>query len=486
MADVTALIPGWRDGPGSLKGRLAHALRDAIERGDLAPGARLPPERALAKRLGISRTTVMGTYDLLRQEERIQSRQGSGTVVAAVRKEAAGYRDQLVAQLARNPIFRGLLDSPATTIDFSTAAPAAAPAVTPAIRSALADLDAFTRGPGYFPAGLPPLREAIAAHLSRRGVATSADEVLVTSGGQQAISLLVTLYVEPGELVVVEKPTYPGALDAMRSAGAKLLAVPVGERGVRPSDLRQVLGSSRARVVYLTPSFNNPTGSLVPPRARRELAKVVGEFQATLIEDQSLADTALDDAEPLTPVAGFAQGAAVATIGSLSKLFWGGLRVGWVRAPKPVIVRLARVKAVADLASSLLPQLVALQLLPLADEVRAQRRDELGVRLDRLTSLLTDLLPSWTWSRPGGGLSLWARLPAGDAVEFADLALRHGVAIVPGPHFCPDDGCRDCLRIAFCLDPARLESGVRRLTLAWSEYAAITAQMIPTMHRAIV
>lgn len=482
---IAGFLSDWRLGQGPLQRRLADRLRDVIERGDLVAGAQLPPERTLARQLGLSRTTVIGAYDLLREEGWLQSRQGSGTFVAAP-KAVEGHRDQLLAQLARNPIFSGLIDSPATTIDFAAASPGAATAVVTAARLAVDDLGAYLRGHGYFTSGLPTLRQAIAVHLSKTALPTTEDEVLVTTGSQQAISLLATLYVEPADGVVVESPTYPGALDALRSAGARLFTIPVGEQGVSPDDLRQVLGRTRSRLAYITPSFNNPTGAVIPSKTRSELTKAAADFQTTLVEDHVLADIALDVVEAPPPISAFAHEGNVVMIGSLSKLFWGGLRVGWIRAPGPVIRRLARVKAVADLASSVIPQLIAVRLLPIVDEAKRERRQELTARRQQLTSLLQELLPSWTWKQPAGGLSLWIRLPKGNATDFAEVALRHGVAVVPGPTFCPDEGCQEYLRLPFVLDPGWLESGIRRLARAWAAYAPISAEARPPLHRAIV
>lgn len=482
MADMVA---NWRLGDGPLHRRLAEWLREMIERGDLVSGAQLPPERTLARQLGLSRTTVIGAYDLLRTQGWLQSRRGSGTFVAAL-KATDGHRDQLVAQLARNPIFSGLIDSPAATIDFAAASPRATTRLPAAAKLALEDLAPHLRGHGYYTSGLPALRQAVAVYLSNTALPTTEDEVLITSGSQQALSLLATLYVEPGDAVAVESPTYPGALDALRSAGARLFTVPVGKHGVQPEDLRQVLTRTRARLAYVTPSFNNPTGTVVPLQARRELAVVAADFQMILVEDHVLADIALDNTIPPPPISAFANEGNVLLVGSLSKLFWGGLRVGWIRAPRPVIKRLARVKAVADLASSLIPQLIAVRLLPLVDAVKTERREELKSQRDQATSLLGELLPSWTWRRPAGGVSLWVRLPHGNATDFAEVALRHGVAIVAGPTFCADEGCQEYLRLPFCLDAGRLESGIRRLARAWSAYAPISGDARPPLHRAIV
>ena len=479
------LVANWRLGDGPLHRRLADWLRDAIERGDLVSGGQLPPERTLARQLGLSRTTVIGAYDVLRTQGWLQSRRGSGTFVATP-KAVEGHRDQLVAQLARNPIFSGLIDSPAATIDFAAASPRASMCLPAAARLALDDLEPHVRGHGYYTSGLPALRQAVAAYLSNTALPTTEAEVLITSGSQQALSLLATLYVDPGDAVVVESPTYPGALDALRSAGARLFTVPVGERGVQPEELRQVLTHTRARVAYVTPSFNNPTGTVVPLQARRELAAVAADFQMVLIEDHVLADIALDSSKPPPPISVFSTEGNVVMIGSLSKLFWGGLRVGWIRAPRPVIKRLARIKAVADLATSLIPQLIAVRLLPQVDDVKTERREELKSQRDQASALLEELLPSWTWTPPAGGVSLWVRLPHGNAADFAEVALRHGVAIVAGPTFCADEGCQEYLRLPFCLDTARLESGIRRLARAWAAYAPVSADAHPPLHRPIV
>ncbi len=483
--DGAERVASWRERGGPLHRQLADWIRETVERGDLVAGTQLPPERTLATQLGLSRTTVIGAYDLLRAEGWLQSRRGSGTFVAAP-KAVEGHRDQLMAQLARNPIFSGLIDSPAATIDFAAASPRATAKLPAAARLALDDLEPHLRGHGYFTSGLAALRQAIAAYLTRTALPTAEDELLVTTGSQQALSLMATLYVEPGDAVVVETPTYPGALDALRSAGARLFTIPVGNNGVQPDDLRRVLSRTNSRLAYVTPSFNNPTGTVLPLPARRELAQAAADYQTVLVEDHVLADIALDDLQPPPPISAFANEGNVVMVGSLSKLFWGGLRVGWIRAPRPLIKRLARVKAVADLASSLIPQLIAVRLLPLVEEVKAERRKELKSQRDQATSLLQELLPAWSWARPSGGISLWVRLPQGNASDFAEVAMRHGVAIVPGPTFCPEEGGQEYLRLPFCLDGNRLESGIRRLARAWAAYAPISSEARAPLHRAIV
>ena len=163
------------------------------------------------------------------------------------------------------------------------------------------------------------------------------------------------------------------------------------------------------------------------------------------------------------------------TIGSMSKLFWGGLRVGWIRASEEILARIAKLKIMADLGGSLVGQLAAVRLLAEAPKVRQSRRREIRERLDRLTKLLGKLLPDWRWAPPAGGLSLWVQLPHGDASEFAQVALRHGVSVVPGPLASPDGSCADRLRLPYVLEAGPMTEGVERLARAWSAYSAHAA-----------
>ncbi|MHB8620243.1 MAG: aminotransferase class I/II-fold pyridoxal phosphate-dependent enzyme, partial [Chloroflexota bacterium] len=156
----------------------------------------------------------------------------------------------------------------------------------------------------------------------------------------------------------------------------------------------------------------------------------------------------------------------VINVGSMSKVFWGGLRLGWVRASEQTIAQLASFKALADLGSPVLEQLIAARLMDHQPDVMRHWQRQIAVRLDCLTSALSDKLPDWTWERPRGGLSLWVRIP-GNGREFAETALRHGVAIVAGPAFSADESFADFIRLSFVLDPGRVEEAVTRLARAW-------------------
>jgi DNA-binding transcriptional MocR family regulator len=465
---IAALLGEWHLGSGPLYGRLAAAIEAAIGAGTLEAGARLPPERRLATALSISRRTVLAAYDELESRGLLVARQGSGTFVAG---DAGPSGDAVVPD--DSPVMRTLHGERSGVVDLSLAAPAALPMVAAALAGLTGspELSAALRRTGYEPAGLPALRRAIAERLTAQGLPTGEEQVLVTTGAQQAIALLTALLVRPGQAVVVESPTYPGVQDVLRTAGARLLPVPIGARGVDPDAVRRAVQRGSAHLVHVTASFHNPTGTVVPAAARRDLARMAGELQVPVVEDTTLADLWLDTPPPPL-VATFGAAGPVVTIGSTSKLFWGGLRVGWVRGSERLVASLARLKAIGDLGSSVVSQLAAARLVPLTAEAIEARRRELLPRRERLAALLAERLPEWTWRMPDGGLSLWATVPAGSAAELAEVALRCGVGIVPGAAFTPDETCRDRLRLTFASPVDTLELGVSRLAHAWQAYRA--------------
>lgn len=466
-------IAGWASaGGGPLYRRLADAIRAAIRAGEVAVGTRVPTERASAIELAVSRSTVVAAYDLLRDEGWLESRQGSGTWV---RRQAsvARFGQDRPGFLGRSTVsFRALIEGPGEGIEFTCAAlPAGDLFDRPSVANAFDDIAAFARSSmGYEAPGHPPLRKAVAEHLSRRWrMPTTPDEVAITSGAQQAVGLVAACYARPGELAIVEDPTYLSAIDVFTAAGLRLMPVPVGVQGVRPERLHEAMLEAAPRFAYVMPTFHNPTGAVMPERERREIAYLAQEAQVPIVEDLTVADLALDE-EPPPPIGAFQGDVPVLTIGSLSKVMWGGLRVGWIRAPAPVIQRLGRMKLVIDHGTSSVSQIVALRLLAEFDEILEQRRALVRERKALLETLLIEYLPSWSWEPPIGGLSLWVQLPGGDATAFAQVASRHGVTIVAGPMTSVDGNFHDRIRLPYVLEPAQLQTGVGRLADAWAEY----------------
>ncbi|MFE6781166.1 PLP-dependent aminotransferase family protein [Streptomyces sp. NPDC057680] len=475
---LSRLLTGWSsEGPGPLPRRLADALRELAARGDVAGGTVLPSQRELALVLGVSRSTVTAAYGLLESGGWLESVRGSGS-----RLRGSGTADGYVTE-GRLVSFdaRSRTAASAGGADLSSGALPGLGAVGEAVAALTGrDVGALLGDDGYHPYGIPALREGIAAYYRAAGVPTEADQILVTSGSQQAVWLVAQALVEPGDTVVVENPTYRGALEALRARGARL--VPVGGDG--PDDggqsadaaaLRRLCARVRPRLVYLQPTAHNPTGRSMDGAARREWQRVLGERELFVVEDTACAELSLGDARdaadgtdgrvatdatgtdgtggvdevaPVPLVAELPMGASV-TVGTLSKLFWGGLRVGWVRSSPQVVARLAKIKTSVDLSCSVVDQLVAVRLLDRLPEARARRRAELRGRRDAAEALLRAGAPRWEWTRPAGGPALWVRVPGVDTEALAQLARRHGVSVVPGSAFSPVDGFRDRLRLPY-------------------------------------
>lgn len=452
--DLVTRLGRWSAGRGPLYLLLAGRIRRLIDEGELPPGAPLPPDRTLAAALAVGRTTVVSAYDLLAQEGKIVRRQGSGTKVAP-----APLRPDRPADTT-NPLFVHLLDPLDKIVQLTCAAPNAMPApVTDAYRAAL-DVEVVD-DIGYHPLGYEGLRAALADRYTQRGLRTTPGQILVTTGAQQALALLARLLVAPGDKVVVEAPTYPGALEAFRESTADFVGVPVGDTDGLVRAMRE-----RPAVVYLIPTHHNPTGAVMSTLARQRLAETAAETGVRVIEDEVLAELSFDRETPL-PIA--AHGPAV-TVGSLSKVVWGGLRVGWVRAPEAVIMQLARLKAVHDLGSNYLTQVAAVSLVSSLDSLRATRITALHEQHAALCFALHTYLPSWQFTPAAGGQCIWVRLPHGDAVSFAQLALRQGVAVLPGGSLDVTGAGNDHLRIPF-MEPADVLTGaVRQLAAAWNDY----------------
>ena len=288
-ANWTATLGNFPHGQGPLYQQLAEAITLAVKRGDILPGTRLPPERTLAQTYKLSRTTIVQAYACLREAGTIESRHGSGTWVRRAGKTGwpSPQEHEVSSAFRRNVVFRSLVEHKGDAISFVSAQLPPLPEIDAAAkavaRRGVADLG---QGEGYFPMGLPALRHAVAAYLARSGVPTREEQVLITSGAQQAISLIAGLLVARGESVVTEDPTYIGAIDVLASAGARVLALPGAAEGLDLDRLRSLL-AMRPRLLYLVPTYHNPTGGLMPERFRREVARIAEELQVPLNHEEA-------------------------------------------------------------------------------------------------------------------------------------------------------------------------------------------------------
>lgn len=452
LPDLTGAKPAFR--------RLAREIGALILDGRIALHTRLPAERELAAALNTSRATVTAGYDLLRESGYAHSRQGSGTWTALP-------EDRTPRGIAR------ALETPHAAIDLARAAPGLPEqALVDALAQVAPRLAEHAETPGYHPYGLPELRAAIAERFTRRGLATLPEQILVTSGAQHALTLITGLLCGPGDRVMIENPSYPNALEALRRARLRTVPVPVTEAGwdigITESTLRQAV----PQLAFLIPDFHNPTGCLMPERERVRVLRAAERSGTWLVIDETLADLALDVPAP-PPFACHAKPGGtgqVITIGSMSKTHWGGLRIGWLRAPSRLVTELAGQRMANDMGGSVLDQLLALELLARAGELLPSRLEQLRRQRAALGEALAEHLPRWTWRPPPGGLSLWVDLGEPIASALAERALGRGVRIEGGGYFAAHPGLfEQRLRIPYTAPPDALREAVHRMATALAD-----------------
>ncbi|MCM3923789.1 PLP-dependent aminotransferase family protein [Frankia sp. AiPs1] len=325
--------------------------------------------------------------------------------------------------------------------------------------------------------GDPDLRAAIAARLARRGLPTEPDHLLVTTGSQQALTLLATALLEPGDAVVVEDPTYLAVLQCFGFAGARVLPAPTDSQGIIPDELADLVARERPRLLYLVPTFQNPTGRTMPADRREAIAEVAARQGLWIVEDDPYGELRYEGtAQPW--IASYPAAAdRTVLLGSFSKTMAPGMRLGWLRAPAALRRACVIAKQAADLHTSTVDQAAAARYLADADpDVHIARMCAVyRERRDAMVDGLAGALPAGSsWNRPEGGMFVWARLPAGhDATALLPAVVAHDVAYVPGAPFfagAPDPGT---LRLSFATHaPARIAEGMARLARALGGQAA--------------
>lgn len=457
---LVARLGRWSHGDGTLSGRLASALTTLVSSGELRPGDRLPAERALASAASVSRGTVVSAYADLTERGILERRQGSGTRIAG----SAGP----VPQTARHGRGEALFSALPSAIDLLRGVPQVPDAAAEVIRAHAPSLDpaALTESD---PAGLPELRARIAELLAKEGTATTPEQILVTHGAQQALHLLVSEIVSPGDVVLAEEVTWPGMSDTVRRQGGVVYGIPLGPEGVDVAALEAAIVRMRPVLVALNPHHHNPTGTRMPPKARQRVAELAAGYGVPVLEDRVLAPVSFDGVVPPT-LAALRPDAPIIVVESLSKWAWAGLRIGWMRADPVLIRRLRGTRQLADQSTSVPAQLLALDLLDQTPLLRRQVSATHARALEGLRLLLAEQLPEWRYTPPHGGLWLWAELPGGSADVFIRTAAVHGVAVAGSAEFAASVSPDDHIRIPFTAPEPVLGEGIRRLGEAWREY----------------
>ncbi len=446
---------------------LAASLAVAIGDGRIPLGTRLPSERDLAVALDVSRTTATNAYAHLCDRGYAESRRGSGTYARIPGGRARTFDRSLTPRATDDD----------STIDLNCAASSAPPGLAEAYAAAVAALPAYLSGHGYYPAGLPSLQARIAAGYAARGLPTRPEQIVVTAGAQAATAIAARALVRAGDRVVVESPGYPNAPQSFLASGGRLAPVPVDDDGW-DLDLLHSRLRARPRVAYLVPDFHNPTGRLMADPDRATLAARLAAAGTVAVVDESLQLLRFDGQPMPRPLAAYVEeaGGEAITVGSASKVFWGGLRLGWLRAPDSWAERLAGARLTMDLGAPVLEQLAVAHLLDDPGPLIALHRERLLRQRDALAGALTERLPDWRFRLPEGGLALWCALPRPVAVPLADEAERRGVVVAPGPVFAPEGGYAAHVRIPFTRPPAELASAVERLAEAWAHTEASAEQ----------
>jgi DNA-binding transcriptional MocR family regulator len=438
--------------PGNLARRLALGLRHLIVAELIAAGTRLPAERALAQALHVSRPTVTTALDELRGLGLIESRRGSGTWIAD--REPRPSPLPAMAELV-------------LTDHGINLAAAAAPDASHLgrLRIGLGDLLAGSPAHGYDPAGLADLRERLAARLTRQGPATNADEIIVTNGAHHALALVLGALSRPGDRVVVEEHTYGGFLDLLEIARARPIPLPRDEEGPCPDALDDAMRRSQPRLVYLMPSVHAPTGTVTTAERRGEIARILDRHEALVVVDETLAD--LNDGDRAPSLATLCTAASVITIESLSKSVWGGLRIGWIRAPSVLRESILRHRSRVDLGTAVAAQQLALQVEARLDHLLADRNPQLRRKAEHLQRRLATRIAEWSVPLPDGGLCLWVRLPLDDASTYVRSAADNGVVVMAGAVARTGRAADPHIRICFDRDRQILDEAVERMAAAW-------------------
>jgi GntR family transcriptional regulator/MocR family aminotransferase len=461
-------------------------LQQGILSGSLAADTRLPASRQLAQDLGVNRITVENAYAELESDGLVFSKLGSGTYVLPpdplllLPRHNAETPWPLWQQsiLSLEKVKRSklsdsdlLAERHPQLISFASGIGDANLFPADDIRKALqsvmrrAGIAALDYGEHR---GYRPLRESITHILASQGIHTQPEHILVTAGSQQALSLVSQLLLDPGDVILVESPTYSGALDLFRALGYRIVGLPIDAQGMQVDGLEKLLQQHHPRLIYTIPNFHNPTGTCLTIQRRRQLLILADRYNIPILEDDFVGDLRYEG-HTQPALKALDPGGRVIYISTFSKMLMPGLRVGFLAADGPVYDCLVNFKRINDLATSALVQR-ALESYVTVGRYQAHLRRSCQVfrkRRDVMVSAIQRYLPSGVrFDRPQGGLFIWLQLPHGlDSEELLPLAREQGVDFAPGNSFFPD-GIQGAswLRLNFVAQaPGQIEEGIKRL-----------------------
>ncbi len=437
---------------------LADGLRLLIADGRIPAGSGLPAERTLCGVLGVSRTTVTKAYSVLAESGFLRARQGSGHVAGLpLDQHHLGVGGALLPGFEPDP----------DALDLTCAASRAPVGTIEAYTAAVATLPSYLAGTGYATAGLTELRTLIAQRYGERGLPTRPEQILIVNGALAGVNLAARTLIRPGDRVLVESPSYPNAIYAIRRSGARLVPLPVEPGGWDLDLAAATIAATQPTAALLILDFHNPTGALLPDADRARLATALRAAGTTPIVDETMLEVRLDDLPQPLPFAAHLSRAVL--VGGASKSHWGGLRIGWVRTPVSLGARFLQARITEDLGAPLVEQLAALALLRNSFLLHPHRRQELRQARETMELGLPTALPGSRWTTPGGGMSLWVELPTPRSAQLAQAAAGHGLLLSPGTQFAPNGGMERFVRMAYKDPPSVVADAMARLANAWRD-----------------
>ena len=477
-------IPIDRQSTVPLYQQIEDYLRQGILSGSLAPNTRLPASRQLARDLGVNRITVENAYGELETEGLIYSKMGSGTYVLppdpllAFSKDRSGapwplWQQDLELELPgdESPEERTKAARHPHLISFASGIGDAHLFPAEDFRKVLQSVmrrDGIAALDYGEPNGHGPLRETITHILASQGLQTQTENVLITAGSQQALSLVSQVLLKPGDVIMVESPTYSGALDLFRALGFKVVGVPVDRHGMQVEALETLLQQYHPKLIYTIPTFHNPTGTCLSSQRRIQLIILADRYNIPILEDDFVGDLRYEGrSQPALKA--LDPGGRVIYVSTFSKILMPGLRVGFLVAEGPIYRRLVNFKRVNDLATSTLIQR-ALEAYVTVGRYQSYLRRSCQIfhkRRDAMLSAIQRYLPAEVkFDPPQGGLFIWLQLPENLSSEkLLPLAWEEGMEFSPGIGFFPDgmDG-RTWLRLNFVAQtPDQIDVGIKRL-----------------------
>jgi len=450
-------------------------IKEFIESGRLAKGSRLPATRELAGQLGLNRTTVSAAYELLESAGLITGHVGRGSFVAGspTREGGVPWREILEPPAPISPA------APTSTpiAGFSSSRPSELLFPLEEFRETCAEVISSPEAQTILqlgsPSGYPPLRRYLLELARAEGIARESDDILITSGCQQAFDLVQRTLVRNGETVLLEDPVYLGQKNAFERGGARLAGVPVGANGIDLESLERVIARERPRLLAVTSNFQNPTGTTLPLASRKALLGITQPAGVIVIENDIYGGLVYEG-EAIPTVKRLDETGDVVLLRSFSKLAFPGLRVGWVIGPRALIEKLTEAKLWSDLHTDQLSQAVLLRFAE-SGRLAEHRRRMLAAGRERLHAALNACeryLPAEaSFTRPRGGMSLWVTLPAPlDAGELLPRAEREGVTYLPGRYFAVSHPQSNSLRISFAgMAPDQIREGIAILGRIFKE-----------------